>query len=258
MSGLQSSKSQVTHMGDDKLRADLEKYRQMALNMGAEDAKIVPRSDLVQTLKTRMAAVFPKDANTSSCYLGLPIFLHYPWRDTKAILDSYRYVIMAKIPFFPEERSWFAGPTSGDSLPDFLSNFKRFLPPQDFEYWRDIRERQLLPKKRKINPKDVSSRIEAEARKDGHQFAFSGNSGVCISLCEKFGGTCVMLRTGLCRNPGQSRPNGTSAIVGVDLPATYAKLGWQNWVQAWSVFPEDYPSGTLRPTPHNTITIFID
>ena len=241
---------------NEKLMADLEKYRQMALELGADEARVVPITDIVQRIRARMVDLFPRCDNIGFAYFGMPSF-EIPWRYSKAILASYRYAIVAHIPYPKENPNDFTGPTSVGLMPELIAKYGKFWAQEDVKYWRDVQKHRHGQSP--AGQAKIAEIIEMEARKDGHQFATGGLSAGCLKFCgERFAWDCLALRTGICRNPGKSRPYGTAAALGVDHPAIYANLGWKNWVQGWSVFPEDYPDGEIDPPPARTSIIFID
>ena len=255
MSETMKTKPGVAVDDEKQLMADLEKYRQMALEMGASEALIVPVSDIKQRLRARMVDIFPKCLKHGTTYFSPPNF-EIPWKYTKMIHNSYRYAIVVKIPYAIDNYNNFTGPTARGTLVMSIEQYKKYWRPEDVEYWYAIQNRRKGA--RGAGQVKISEVIEYEARKDGHQFAFGGFSGSCGILCKDFGYTCVALHTGICRNPGKSRPNGTAPLMGIDHPATYKKLGWRNWVHGWSIFAEDYPEGELDPVPARTAIVFID
>ena len=243
---------------DEKLKADLEKYCQMALNIGADEVRIVPISDIVQRIRARMADNFPRGQSQHTSYFR-NIVDQIPWKYTKAILKSYQYAIVAHIPYPSDNPNDFTGPSSSGSLTTVINHYGKYWSDDELEYWQKIqREREGTGTVKKIISA-ISNDIAEEARKDGHQFAFGGFSGTCTPLCREagFGDYCVALKTGLCRRAGKAMPCGTAALMGLDHPAIYAKLGWRDWVTGWSVFPEDFPRDSVEP-PSRTAIVLIE
>ncbi len=244
---------------DEKLKADLERYRQMALALGADDARIVPIQDITQRIRARYGDVFPRRfAQGTSYYVN--IVDQIPWKYAKAIKESYRYCIVCHVPYPAEARNNFTGPSAGGSLVSGIELYRRYWSSEDTAYWEDVQKARQGSGSTKKRQGALGAEIVAEARKDGYHFAFCGASGGCTAMCRDagFGEICVALQTGICRMPGKSLPCGTAAIMGLDHPGIYSKLGWKNWVQGWSIFPEDYPSGPINPPPARTTTIFIE
>ncbi|MBI4284565.1 MAG: hypothetical protein HY670_01520 [Chloroflexi bacterium] len=250
----QAKENRASNPREEKLMADLEKYRQMALAMGADDARIVPVSQIVQKLRARMVDQFPRAYSIGVAYFAEPSF-EIPWKYAKAILAAYRYAIMAHVPYPMDNPNNFTGPTAAGELGQAIEIYKDNWTDEDIRYWREVVEKR---QGRRHAQASVSNTIEREARKDGHQFAVGGLSGMCIQFCEQFGNTCIALKTGICRNPGKSRPFGTAATLGYDHPGTYTNLGWRNRVQGWSIFPEDYPEKLENPSPARTATVLIE
>jgi len=240
---------------EEKLQSDLRKYRQMALDMGAYEAAIIPISWLKQRIRVRLCDTFPRAFKTGTSFFSPPHF-DMPWKYTKQMLNSYRYAIIVHLIFEGDNRNDFTGPASSGELDLGIERHKRYWPPETVEYWsKRAKERRGTKHQGQIM---IAETIEAEARKDGHQFALGGMGGSCLRLCRDFGSRCIALTTGLCRNPGKSRPCGTAPVWGLDYQVTYAKLGWGNWVMGWSAFPEDFPLGPLDPLPGKTAGILID
>jgi predicted metal-binding protein len=242
---------------EEKLLGDLEKYRRIALDMGADDVRIVPASDIVQKLRARLVDIWPRCVVNGSSYFR-DMVEEIPWEDAKAILNSYRYGIVAHIPYPADNPNDFTGPSSVGELVTDIAMYKKFWTEEQVKYWEGVQARRKGGKPA-IQGK-ISSIIMQEARKDGHYFAFAGTSGTCTPMCEKWGEICIAMKTGICRMASKNSPCGTAAIMGLDHPEIYEKMGWKNWVQGWSVFPEDFPGGRnpTDPPPARTSVIFID
>ena len=258
MSKTTKTTPEVPVIKDKKLKADLMKYQQMALDMGASDARIVPISYIFPRIRARYVDIFPRENCEHTSYFR-DIVRQIPWKHAKAILASYRYVIISHIPFPMENPNNFTGPTSHGGLEGIVEWYDKIWPAEELKYWNDVQNKR--GGQRHLQQLAFIPNIVNEARKDGHQFAFSGSAGPCTIICCEagFGHDCVALKTGICRmaGTGKIRPSGTSAIMGLDHPATYAKLGWKSWVGGWSAFPEDFPD-PIMPTPARTSMIFID
>ena len=262
MSESNETGSKETLATDEKLKADLEKYRQMALDMGCDDARIVPISEVKLSIRAKLGDYFPRGIKWGTSYFTLPNW-YMPWKNGKALVASYRYAIFAKLPFTksPYGRGPidFTGPNAQGALGSVIKYYGKDWQAEDVEYWKAVVERRRGEYYAgKAGNVSVAEVIEKEARKDGHPFAFFLRSGPCRFCMPKFGPHCVMLTTGICRNPGLARPCGTAANMGIDCRAMYADMGWQNWVQGWSVFPEDFPNGPIFPEPSQAVTVFID
>ncbi|MFC1951933.1 hypothetical protein ACFLYI_02685 [Chloroflexota bacterium] len=104
--------------------------------------------------------------------------------------------------------------------------------------------------------KEISAAIETGARKDGHPFAFHTAAGCCADKqCGSFNAKCIALKTGLCRFPGDARPDGAGAMY-YDWLRTLPSLGWQYTNTGWSILPEDI--GDRQPPPGITSIVFIE
>ena len=251
---------------DRKLKADLRKYCQMALDLGADKAIIVSARDISQKLRARIGDDFPRGNSQGACFLR-NIVEEIPWKVSREIVASFKYAIISHIPYMIENPNVFTGPTAGGSLKHYINLYGKvwkFWPDEEVEYWTHVQNSRGGHRSSHYKQASLGKEVVKEARKDKHHFAFSGVSGVCNGMCGDagFGFHCAALRTGRCRfaGTGMAFPCGTAAIMGLDHPGTYAKLGWQNWVHGWSIFPEDYPGGRapIDPVPARTSTIFIE
>jgi len=255
MGETRKTESRETVVANEKLKADMEKYHQMALDMGADEAKIVPASILVQTIRTRLACIFPR-CNLNGTGMWCPPRWETPFEIAQAIRDSYQYAIAFRKARSPKTAT---GPAAGSArestLNAYCDVYQRYWKPEDLKYWRDYAKEHHEPRPA-TRAGDIALIIEAEARKDGHQFAFTGFSGSCVNkLCDKFGSRCVALTTGICRFPGVSRPDGAGAMY-CDWLRTSPQLGWQFQNVGWSTLPEDIEG--LEPLPGKPSIVLIE
>lgn len=248
----ESAKSKVAAAPADneKLLADLEKYRQMALDMSATEAIIAPASDLVQSIRVRMLCFFPRCPNLGTSYWCPPSW-GTPFEVAQAMKDSYKYAIFFRLLFPPE---WFTGPCGGGrwrggTLKTFIDQNRDYWEPEQVKYWQDYIEKHGVDRPGPLG-RGISLAIEAEARKDGHHFAVTTAAGSCSTmLCgEKYNSRCIMLRTGLCRFPTKARPDGACSLY-TDWLRTLPKLGrgWRYANCSWSILPEDMDGFEVPP-----------
>lgn len=224
---------------EKKLLADIQKYRQMAIDLGVEDVRIVTPADIVQNVRPRFTCIFGHCPGLGTSYFCPPNW-EIPWEYQKDILTSYRYILIYRVSYPREGLGWRTGPASGAELEGMIYLYERNWPDEAIEYWRGELKNRTPP----VPPpraEGISIAIEKEARKDGHQFAFTGFRGACsLQLCNKLGRSCSFLTGGQCRFPGKVRPDGAGAM-NIDYMRTNAKQGWLTWNGGWSVLPEDFP-----------------
>lgn len=239
---------------EEKLLADMERYCQMALEMGAAEAVIVPASSIVQTQRVRMLCYFPRCPELGSCE-WCPPYWETPFEDAQAMKDSYKYAVVLRLLIPPDDMT---GPLSGGRgrggvLGTIMDLQAEYWDPELVEYWQDYIEEHGTDKGGAgiIAGKDLAVEIEKAARKDGHYFAFEGGMGSCAAtFChtEEYRSRCIALRSGLCRFPGLSRPEG---VVGMyyDWLRTHVNLGraWRYQDCGWSVLPEDMEGEEIKP-----------
>ncbi|MBI4286053.1 MAG: hypothetical protein HY670_09200 [Chloroflexi bacterium] len=241
---------------DEKLMADLSKYRQMALDMGAADARVFPTSNLVQGIRTRLAGCFFPRCPCLGLSMWCPPNWETPFELSQTIRDSYKYAIVFRGEIPPE--IW-TGPAAGSSRSGFLAAqvkvYGESWGEEAEEYWRKYAEDQHVTRQM-VSFKEISASIMARARREGHPFAFHTSAGCCADKqCAPFGSVCVALRTGICRFPNDARPDGAGAMY-YDWLRTLPSLGWQYTNVGWSVLPEDIQD--RKPSPGITSIVFIE
>jgi len=67
------TKRKYTPAQEKTVLADCEKYRQLALSMGADFAKVLPITDVVQKIRARMVDAFPRAASEGLTYFGCDV-----------------------------------------------------------------------------------------------------------------------------------------------------------------------------------------
>jgi predicted metal-binding protein len=250
----------VAPPGKETLSEDLEKYRQIALEMGAEEAVIVPTSEIPIELRVYYKCMFPR------CYcegtnVQCPPRWKTPWKHAKMILNSFNYAIIFRTIRKPEN---FLGPVH--LVPEHTMPYTKYAPVEELLDARGFPRKSIVSKEEGLKPNadgvisvggaSISARLEKEARRDGHHFAMAFGAGSCImARCSKFGGRCQALKSGICRFAGSVRPEGSAALY-INYYALQAKMGWQQWIGAHSVFPEDIPHDD--PAAYGTGLVLID
>jgi len=175
----------------EKLREDLEKYRQKALEAGADQAKIVSASQVVVDERVRMKCLVPL------CHLygespNCPPYTPEP-EEMRKVLSKFSYAIFTRNDVLPVE--------------DFV----------DDEKWLRAHMKHQGKTHRLV------SEIEALAFNDGYYLAMGFAAGGCkTALCG--GQICQFLDSGRCRFPLKARPS--MEAVGIDAYRLATQVGW--------------------------------
>lgn len=181
-----------TSVSMEKLLADLERYRAMAISLGAADAKVIPANLVSVDERVRLKCAFPRChlyGETPNCppYTPEPEFM-------RKALSRFHYAVLLKHDVHPKS--------------DFV----------DDRGWHKGHEAHQHA------TGSVVSQIEALAFNDGHYFAVGFGAGGCkTTLCR--GMYCQFLDSGRCRFPLRSRPSMEG--VGIDVYDLVARVGWE-------------------------------
>jgi len=183
-------------MSGEALDADLERYRQLALELGAADAAIIPASDVTVDERVRLKCVVPRclrAGETPNCPPYAPDL-----QLVRSALGRFAWAITFKCHVEPLE----------EYLPDRGAT-------------RAERRRTLSFH---LRSSEVVCALERQAYKDGHHLAMGFGGGSCKDyLCQ--GMVCQFLDSGRCRFPHRSRP--AMEAMGIDVVALMNRLGWE-------------------------------
>jgi predicted metal-binding protein len=178
------------------LKANLERYRELALKLGASEATIVPASDVVIDERVRLKCVVPRclrAGETPNCPPNAP--------DLDLIrraLNRFSWAILFKCDVEPIE----------DYVPGRGATREE--------------KRRTLSFHRQSG--EVVYELERQAYRDGYHLAMGFGGGSCKdSLCQ--GVLCQYLDSGRCRFPHRSRP--AMEAMGIDVIALIDKAGWK-------------------------------
>jgi predicted metal-binding protein len=180
----------------EALHADLASYRQMALDLGASGAEIIPASDVVIDERVRLKCTVPRcirAGETPNCPPYAPDL-----ELVRKALSRYHYAILFKCDVGPiEEYMPGAGSTKEEQ--------RRVLSFHE-QSGRLVYE------------------LERQAYKDGYHLAMGFGGGSCKDyLCK--GLLCQYLDSGRCRFPHRARP--AMEAVGIDVLDLVNKAGWE-------------------------------
>ena len=183
-------------MSEETLRADLERYRQLALELGASDAVIIPASDVTVDERVRLKCVVPRCLRAG----GTPNCPPYtPDVDlVRRALSRFSWAILLKCDVEPIEQY---APSRGGTKE---------------------KQRQTLSFHKKSA--EVVTGLEARAYGDGYHLAMGFGGGSCKDyLCQ--GLICQFLDSGRCRFPHRARP--AMEAMGIDVIKLINKAGWE-------------------------------
>lgn len=181
---------------EQMLHADLVRYRQMALDLGASAAEIILASDVVIDERVRLKCTVPRcirAGETPNCPPNAPDL-----ELVRKALERYHYAILFKCDVGPIE----------DYVPG--------------------RGHSKEGQRRVLSFHEQSGKLvyelERQAYKDGYHLAMGFGGGSCKDyLCQ--GLLCQYLDSGRCRFPHRARP--AMEAVGIDVLDLVNKVGWE-------------------------------
>ena len=190
---------------------DLERYRKMILEWGADDAKIIPSDDVIIDMRVRAKCHYACEdfATNANCP---PYVFDIP--QVREMVDSFRYAIIFKLELPPEL-------IAGDLTDE------------------QIKERRKYALKRY----EIIGRLELEAFDDGYGLALGFAGGPCSKyLCQ--GLECSAIKEGgTCRYPMLSRPS--MEAMGMDVYSMATNVGWDIYPVGSHTSPNDIPHGVF-------------
>lgn len=183
-------------VSEETLRADLERYRELALEVGASAAAIIPASDVTVDERVRLKCLVPRCLRAGETPNCPP---YAPDLDlVRRALSRFSWAILLKCDVEPlEEYAPGKGATKAE-------------------------RRRVLSFHQKSG--EVVCGLERQAYKDGYHLAMGFGGGSCKDyLCQ--GMICQFLDSGRCRFPHRARP--AMEAVGMDVVALINKVGWE-------------------------------
>jgi predicted metal-binding protein len=177
-------------------KANLERYRKLALALGASDAVILRASDVVVDERVRLKCLVPRclrAGETPNCPPNAPDL-----DLVRKALARFSWAILFKCDVGPIEDY---APGSGKTREE---------------------KRRVLSFHRQSS--EVVYELERQAYKDGYHLAMGFGGGSCKDyLCQ--GMICQFLDSGRCRFPHRSRPS--MEAMGIDVVSLINKVGWR-------------------------------
>ena len=181
---------------EETVKANLECYRELALELGASEAAIIPASDVTIDERVRLKCVVPRclrAGETPNC----PPYV--PDLDlVRRALSRFSWALLFKCDVEPIEN---------------------YSPERGVT--REEKRRTLSFHQRSG---EVVYALERQAYKDGYHLATGFGGGSCKDyLCQ--GMICQFLDSGRCRFPHRSRP--AMEAMGIDVISMINKVGWE-------------------------------
>jgi len=180
------------------LKADLERYCHMALELGASGAVIIPASWVTIDERVRLKCVVPRCIRAGETPFCPPYALELDL--VRQALSRFSWAILFKCDVGPiEEYAPGKGTAKGEQRKTLLFHQKSA---------------------------EVVYQVERQAYKDGYHLAMGFGGGSCKDyLCR--GVICQFLDSGRCRFPHRARP--AMEAVGMDVFALINRVGWESY-----------------------------
>ena len=192
---------------EETLKTDLEKFRQSALGLGADEAIIMPAGWAQVDERVRLKCAIPPCPNYGRCGFCPP---HLPDLDfIRKALEKYRWAVL----------------------------FKNNVPPEDFT---DLERYYPHGRKHQLKTDEIAAKLESQAFSQGYRFALGLGAGGCRdTMCN--GGLCQMLDSGRCPHILRTRPS--IEAMGIDVCDLIDKAGWTIYPVYRSMAQGVIPSG---------------
>ena len=190
----------------ERLKADLENYKQKGLHLGASQVEIIPAHWVQIDERVRLKCMVPPCPNYGRCGYCPP---HTPEPDfMRKALSRFSWAILFKHDVVPVE--------------DF-TDITRYYPHGQ---------------KQQRKTGEIAAQIESLAFTDGYQLAVGFGAGGCRdTLCN--GGLFQVLDSGRCLHILKARPSMEG--VGIDVGDLVAKVNWKIYPIYRSVDPNLVP-----------------
>jgi predicted metal-binding protein len=178
------------------LKANLERYRKLALDLGASAATVVPAGDVTVDERVRLKCLVPRCLRAGETPNCPP---YAPDLDlVRRALSRFSWAVLFKCDVEPLVDY---APGSGKTREE---------------------KRRTLSFHRQSG--EVVYALERQAYKDGYYLAMGFGGGSCKDyLCQ--GMICQFLDSGRCRFPHRARP--AMEAMGIDVIALINKVGWE-------------------------------
>jgi predicted metal-binding protein len=193
-----------------RLPQDLERYRELALKLGATQAKILPAAEIPVDERITLKCRIPR------CF-GYGASAHCPPNtmkpaELKDLLQKYHWAVLFTL----------------EVPPGVIVRDKTTIKERVAAYQQVYK---------------IVNEVESAAFYDGHYLAFGFAAGSCRhTFCGQQEG-CQAMEGKRCRFALKSRPS--MEAVGIDVYHMVAQAGWDIYPIGSDAKPEDMPKGTL-------------
>ena len=203
--GKRTARPIATQVTEETLKADLENYRQQALELGASEVEIIPAQWVQVDERVRLKCSIPPCPNFNRCGYCPP---NVPELDfMRKVFSRYSRAIL----------------------------FKNDVPAEDFA---DINRYYPHGRKHQLKTDEIAAKVELLAFADGYRFALGLGAGGCRdTLCN--GGLCQMLDSGRCPHILMARPS--MEAMGIDACDLINRVGWTIYPVYRTVDPKSVP-----------------
>jgi predicted metal-binding protein len=194
-------------VNEERLDADLGFFQQKAIELGADEAEIIPASWVEVDERVRLKCAVPPCPNYRRC-ANCPPF-QFDLDTIRKAFNRYSKAIV----------------------------FKNDVPAEDFMAERYYPHGQKWQRK----SAEIASQLEGLAFSKGYCYAVGFGSGSCRdTLCSSL--ACAALDSGRCAHLLRARPS--IEAMGVELTGLLERLGWKIYPIYRSSKPEQVPCGT--------------
>ncbi len=201
---------------------DLEKYREVAIELGAKDAVVVPSEKVRVDMRVRNKCLIPRCPSSGKCANCPPYSLEPDY--VAKLVSNYKYALLCKMEI-PSDT--ICGEGLGVIEKDGKIGFTKTLST-------------LLKKYRKMY--DIVTEVESQAFYDGHYHATGFGAGDCNAIFCHFA-ECAVLKGEACRFPLRARPSMEGSSI--DVYRMVAEAGWDIYPIGMDCNPENLSHGTL-------------
>jgi predicted metal-binding protein len=193
----------------ERLQEDLERYRRMAIELGATDAKTINSNLILIDERVRAKCLYPKCGSYGTNAHCPPYAMEL--KDVRQLVEKYKWGIFIDV---RTPARLIAGTEAAD-----LESF--------------------VPYSTKMH--EIVSKIEAQAFHDGYYLALGFACGPCKPVfCPEL--ECQALKPGqACRNALKSRPSMES--MGMDAYIMATRVGWDIYPIGRQTSPSSIPYG---------------
>lgn len=209
-------------------KKNLEKYRRLALDLGAMEARIIPAKDIPQERRALYVNCLYPSCRWLNTNIHCPMARKFPFEEMREFFADYRRAVVFKVlPPATEEV-----PEVGPIHLDRYYTLGGGKPPDKSLLARNIIRLRILS--------EMERRIRSVAYYDGYMMAAPMGSGPCLVAKCADRGKCPPLQPGQLCPFANVQPNGQVAYV--DYVGLGRQLHWgEMQVGGNCAFPEDVP-----------------